>query len=615
MRRDPLIVLKFGSSVLRRSSDLPAVVHEVYRWRREGYHVLAVVSALGGTTDRLLTRARRFGDEPDEEATASLVATGEATAAALLGLALDRAGVPARVLDADRIGLRAEGPVDDANLCGLDERKVLSTLDACPVAAVSGSVGRSADGRVSLLGRGGSDLTALFLAQRLRADRCRLIKDVDGLYERDPNAGGPRPRRYRTLRWDDALAQGGGVVQQKALHFAQAHGLSFEVAALGTPDATHLGSGPTAPYPARPAPRPLRVSLLGLGTVGLGVYRELIARPDFFEVRSVAVRRRRPLPGPAGRVTDDPWQVLADKPDVLVEVMGGRQPAGELITRALAQGIDVVTANKTVLAEFGARLHRLAERADACLLHAAAVGGAVPMLETVQRLARYGSLCRLEGVLNGTSNLVLDRLAAGTSLDAAIRRAQAHGFAEADPTLDLDGTDVAQKLLLLARAGFGADATLHLIECRGIDSLDPAVVRRAAASGQVLRLVGSVQATAQGLVGCVAPRILLDNHPLARLRREQNGLIVTPAEGEPVFVWGKGAGRWPTTEAVMADLMTLVRRRRDSTHAAAGAPTPVRNDTYEEDPHAQGLPSATLTLRSHSLNHPRRRQSCDSRPS
>lgn len=559
MHPDPLIVLKFGSSVLRRSQDLPAAVHEIYRWYRQGYRVLAVVSALGGTTDRLLQRARRYGEDPNEEAAAALVATGEATAAALLGLALDRAGVPARVLDADQMGLRTEGPLTDSHPCGLDEQAIGGALTGCPVAVAPGFTGRLADGRLSLLGRGGSDLTALFLADRLGARRVRLIKDADGLYERDPNNPGPRPRCYRTLDWDEALAMGGGVVQEKALRFARAHGLRVEVAALGRADATLIGPGPAVFHSERPPRQPLRVALLGLGTVGSGVYWELMARPDLFEISSVVVRRSRPVPGLAGRVSDDVWRAFKDRPDVIVEVLGGRQPANAVIARALASGIDVVTANKAVVAEEGPRLAQLADRSGAQFLHAAAVGGAVPMLEAVSQQARRGSLRSLEGVFNGTSNYVLDRLAAGSTLAEALKAARASGFTETDASLDLDGTDVAQKLVLLARAGFHVNLPMTQIERRGIECMDPAEVRQAAASGQVVRLVGSLRHTRDGVAACVTPRLLALDHPLAQVRREGNGLVMTTASGGLVFLHGKGAGRWPTTEAVMADLMVLAR--------------------------------------------------------
>src|SRR5215218_131446 len=177
-------VLKFGSSVLRAEEDLPLAVHEIYREWRRGAQVLAVVSAFGDTTDGLLARAESLCPGPEPAALAALLATGEANAAALLGLALARAGIPARVLDPAQAGLRTRGGRLDAELVSADVGRLGEELRR-GVVVLPGFVGRDADGGTTLLGRGGSDLTALFLAERLEG-RCVLVKDVDGLYTADP---------------------------------------------------------------------------------------------------------------------------------------------------------------------------------------------------------------------------------------------------------------------------------------------------------------------------------------------------------------------------------------------------------------------------------------------
>src|SRR5215218_7680541 len=206
-------VLKFGSSVLRTEEDLPLAVHEIYgEWRR-GARVLAVVSAFGDTTDGLLGRAERLCPEPEPSALAALLATGEATAAALLGLALARAGIPASVLDPAQAGLRTQGSGLDAELVAADVPRILAELRR-GVVVLPGFVGRDASGETTLLGRGGSDLTALFLAHSL-GGRCVLVKDVDGLYTGDPSGPGPLPRRFTRVGWQTAHAVGGKVVQPK----------------------------------------------------------------------------------------------------------------------------------------------------------------------------------------------------------------------------------------------------------------------------------------------------------------------------------------------------------------------------------------------------------------
>ena len=236
-----IIVLKFGSSVLRSESDLPTAVHEIYRWWREGFQVVAVVSAFGNTTDELTQRAHEVCDQPNDEMVAALLATGEAASSALLGLALNRSGIRATVFDAQQAGLATDGPVLDANLTSIDTARVLEALRN-GVVVLPGFVGRDKSGKTTLLGRGGSDLTALFIAQRLGAV-CRLIKDVDGLYTSDPNSvTGPSAARFGRVSYATAARVGGAVVQLKAIDFAEQHRLRFTVSSAGSSRATEIGS-------------------------------------------------------------------------------------------------------------------------------------------------------------------------------------------------------------------------------------------------------------------------------------------------------------------------------------------------------------------------------------
>ena len=186
-----IVVLKFGSLVLRSEKDLPSAVHEIYRWFRQGHQVVAVVSAFGDTTDELNRRAQEVCEEPDDALVAALLATGETASSALLGLSLNRAGIAATVLDAQRAGLRTEGATLDANLVSVDAENVIAALRS-HVVVLPGFVGQAQTGQTTLLGRGGSDLTALFLAKSL-GGYCRLIKDVDGLYTSDPNSKTGQP--------------------------------------------------------------------------------------------------------------------------------------------------------------------------------------------------------------------------------------------------------------------------------------------------------------------------------------------------------------------------------------------------------------------------------------
>src|SRR5215469_54052 len=559
-RRWPLTVLKFGSSVLRNDSDLPAVVHEIYRWIRGGHRVVAVVSAMNKTTNDLLTRAQRFGAGVDDRAVAALLATGEASSTALLALALARAGVPAVALDEVRLGLRTEGPILDAEPCALDIQALLSVLETTPVVVVPGFVGRQADGAISLLGRGGSDLSAIFIAEQIQAENCRLIKDVNGVFDFDPSRPGLLPRRYRTMTWAEAACVGQGVVQRKALSLAEQRGRAFEVAALNSDQPSLICDQPASFYDSAGERGFLRVGLLGAGTVGLGVYRTLATHPESFDILHIAVRRLHREDGtPRNLLTQDPWQVIDSDCDLVVELIGGMSPAKELMAAALRAGKHVITANKMVMAHHGRELRRLAAENDVQLLFSAAVGGAAPMLEQVRQVAETRNIRSLRGVVNGTTNFILDRLAEGISREEAISAAQRLGLAEQDATTDLDGSDAAHKLALLAQTAFGRWLDPSEIDRTGIADLNVDSVREAAKSGHSVRLVASLHRDPRGVRASVRPQLVDRNHPLAKTVNEENCLEIHPEGDEIVYVRGKGAGRWPAAESVVADVFDISR--------------------------------------------------------
>jgi homoserine dehydrogenase len=305
---------------------------------------------------------------------------------------------------------------------------------------------------------------------------------------------------------------------------------------------------------------PLRVSLLGCGTVGGGVLERLLARPELFRVTGVAVRDRERAERswvPRHLLVRDPAALVDREADVVIELFGGIEPARSLITRALDLGRSVVTANKALLAEEIGSLSRLAARRGASLRFSAGVGGALPALEAVRRAAASGRIQAISGVLNGTCNFVLDRIGAGLSLDAAVAAAQEAGFAEADPLLDLDGSDAAQKLALLVREAFGTALDWRRIPRRGFSGLDRSVLDAVARRGRAVRLVASCERTAAGLRASVQPLEVALDHPFARLRGADNALRIEQRNGETMDLSARGAGRWPTTEAVLADLAEL----------------------------------------------------------
>lgn len=566
----PVIVLKFGSSVVRSEQDLPKAVHEIYRWMRQGYRVVSVISAIGSATNRLIAQAESYGERLNDHAVAALVSTGEAQAAALLALALDRSGIPATILDDARLGLRACGLVLDAEPIALDATVLSEALQNIPVVVAPGFVGRHEGGGICLLGRGGSDLTAVLIADALNA-RCRLIKDVNGVFEADPLRKGS-VRRYRELNYNEALKVAGRVVQRKAIQYAQQHSCAIEVASLDSHSPTEICSLPSRFHDDDRPNRPLRVGLLGAGIVGLGVYHLLALREDLFDITGVAVRRLERDDNIARHLlTQDPFELVRGHCEVVVELIGGLEPARELIEGALRLRKHVITANKLVISNHGPHLHEIAKANGVTLQYSAAVGGAVPMLEAVSRVAQRETLTSVHGVVNGTTNFVLDRIAAGSAPEDALKEAQWLGFAEQDPSSDLDGRDAAHKLVLLAREAFGAWISPEQVECTGITELEPAYIRETVRSGRVVRLVGKLFRQGDSVRAVVAPEAVEANSPLARVRNEENCIVIHGSHGIVDQVCGKGAGRWPTAEAVVADVLDLCRADRASYELQASA--------------------------------------------
>lgn len=558
-----IIVLKFGSSVLQTASDVPNAVHEIYGWYRAGHRVVAIVSAIGQGTNWLLNQARELSPSPDPHALADLLATGERASAALLGIALDRAGVPARVVDPREIRLTALGPVLNSEPATVLSSKLDELLAATPVLVVPGFFGHDAEGRLHLLGRGGSDLSAAFLAGALRAGRCRLIKDVDGVYDRDPAIASEAPaHRFATLDYQTAVEKAAPLIQPKAVRYLERHSASAEVAGLTQPYESIVGSGENTIVESVARP-PTPVLLLGLGTVGFGVYRRLRALRQHFQVIGVLCLdpAKHEANGVAAELLHGPGsRVSLLAADVVVDALPGIEPSRALVRDWLDQGVSVVTANKQLLAEAGPELERVASRTGAQLSFSAAVGGSTPMIEEIRRQSVRGEIRSIAGVLNGTCNYVLDRCAEGLSLAEAVAEAQAKGFAETDPSQDLGGADAARKLRILCRQAFGKD--IAALDVHPLTDASLAQARQEMRHEQVLRIVARCRQQSGRLIGEVRLMALDPDDPLFTVHGEWNRLVITRADGSNTTVSGRGAGRWPTTEAVIADLLEQRHRQR-----------------------------------------------------
>jgi homoserine dehydrogenase len=459
------------------------------------------------------------------------------------------------------------------------------------VLVIPGFIGHDIQGRTVLLGRGGSDLTALFLAKNLEA-RCRLLKDVDGVYESDPAVAENHAQRFNRLSWRTALDIGGRIIQPRALQFAQSHGQSFEVACVGSNLNTLVDQGPddiaTVPHENV---QPVRVVLLGLGTVGLGVYAHLIRRPDLFQVVRVVVRdlekprciEEANIEVPKSLLSTDVWEAVNQPADLVIETLGGIELAGEIVHAALLRGRAVVTANKALIASrWWEKLGRFAAGTHPRLKFGAAVGGAVPVLETVSALVRQSGVVQVRAILNGTCNFILDALSQRIDFDTAVAQAQANGFAEADPHDDLVGLDAARKLELIARAAFG-EASHFELNVRGIVGVTPIEASLVREERSSLKLVATCERSEGHVRGVVKLHELPESDFLAGARGEENRVEIVAGNGQTVRLAGKGAGRWPTALSILGDVHEYLRDREAvREHGRANPPEDRRMATQDE---------------------------------
>ena len=285
-------------------------------------------------------------------------------------------------------------------------------------------------------------------------------------------------------------------------------------------------------------------------------------------LRRVAVRdlsRPRPVELPAELLTTDPEAVVDDPAvDIVVEVMGGLEPARSLILRAIAAGKPVVTANKAVIARYGEEIAAAAAAKGVYVLIEAAVGGGIPIIEPLKQSLGGNRIQRVSGIINGTTNYILSRMAdEGAAYEAVLADAQQLGYAEADPAADVEGGDAADKIAILSGLAYGGSIERAAIPTEGINKLNSRDVNYAAQLGYVVKLVATAQflgTDADGTVQLdvrVNPTLLPKDHPLAGVHGVNNAILV---EGDPVgrvMFYGPGAGAGPTASAVVADILNI----------------------------------------------------------
>jgi len=555
---DRLCVIKFGGSVLTGLADYSEAASETYRHIRSGEKVIVIASALQGETDALYEESELVGAGASPVARARLVRLGEFRSAALMGLALDRIGVRVIVVDPGEIGLFAEGDPLDAGLCGLDVESLRKKIECADAIVVPGFTASHHESGAAVLGRGGANLTAVMLAAKIGIRRARLIKNVDGVYTCNP-AKNPAAVRFDRLDYTAATAASEGLIQDKAIHMAEAAGVQLEIAAMGAVQASCIMPGPAITGALRNNQRK-RIALLGCGAVGSGVLDHVVRRPDLFDLNPVLVRDPGARSSDArAAFTSDAAIALSDRLDLLVEMMGGADEPAVLMAEALSAGVDVVTANKAAVARHFDALKDAAVRGGARLAYSAAVGGGAPMIETVRRLRTPG-VAGLEGVMNGTANFILSKLGEGRAFADALAEAQELGFAEADPRADVEGHDAADKLSILIREAFDISLPPEHIAKQSLAEITPEMCAAAAAHGKVYKQIARARRTSGNAVdAAVTIEPVCLSHPFAGARNEQNRALITDINGRIHAVFGKGAGRWPTAAAVFADIMDMQR--------------------------------------------------------
>ncbi len=335
----------------------------------------------------------------------------------------------------------------------------------------------------------------------------------------------------------------------------------------------------TAPSTARP----LKVALLGCGVVGSEVARLLTRDGDELarrigapiELVGIAVRRlgrARDLDLPADLFTTDAHALVTRGDlDVVVEVIGGIEPARELILAALEHGASVVTANKALLAEDGARLFEAAEKAERDIAFEAAVAGAIPIIRPLQESLAGDAVQRVLGIVNGTTNFILDAMTTtGAGFSDALDEAQRLGYAEADPTADVEGFDAAAKAAIIASLAFHTRVTIGDVHREGITDVTAADVRSADEMGCVVKLLAICEkiSTPDGdaVSARVHPAMIAKSHPLASVRGAFNAVFVESESAGQLMFYGPGAGGAPTASAVLGDLVSVARNRRQDVH-------------------------------------------------
>lgn len=315
----------------------------------------------------------------------------------------------------------------------------------------------------------------------------------------------------------------------------------------------------------------IKAALLGLGTVGGGVYKLMNRQKEEFpykiganlEIEKVLVRNlEKERPGIDSSLLTDNWQEILndDSIEIVIEVMGGIEPAKTYIKEALQAGKNVVTANKDLLAEYGGELLDLAGEVKKDLLFEAAVAGGIPIIRPLKQCLAGNYLTEVMGIVNGTTNFILSKMThEGMDFEDALKIAQDLGYAEADPTADVEGHDAGRKIAIMASIAFNSRVTFSDVYTEGITKISAKDIEYAKDMGLVIKLLGVARKKEDGIEVLVHPMLIPENHPLASVDDAFNAVYVHGDAVDDAMFYGRGAGEFPTASAIMGDVIDVSR--------------------------------------------------------
>ena len=315
----------------------------------------------------------------------------------------------------------------------------------------------------------------------------------------------------------------------------------------------------------------VKVALLGLGTVGSGVYKLIQQKEEEFEKRTGARiqlkkilvnNMKKERPGIEQSLLTDSWKDIVEDEEVelIIEVIGGIEPAKTMIIEALNAGKNVVTANKDLVAEYGKELFEAAERNKKDFLFEAAVAGGIPIIRPMKQCLAGNEISDVVGIVNGTTNYILTKMCEdGMDFQEALEKATELGYAEADPTADIEGYDAGRKVAIMASIAFHSRVVFSDVYTEGITKITARDIAYAKEFDSVIKLLGVAHNTAKGIEVAVYPMMISNQHPLASVRDSFNAVFVHGDAVDDAMFYGRGAGELPTASAVVGDVLDVVR--------------------------------------------------------